>query len=260
MSDGWSTTDDFEGTVRALEDEGYIGDYYGTASRHTASIDLHCDRPGCDVYFSRLDGTDTRCPKCGLEDEVHIAESNYVWAKVASARDSIRAIAMQYVAHDSGDGETIYHCPFCGGGQVTGRSDGTVECGFCQNAFTVQIQPVHPGAPQTINGQPVEWPGQPEGTFQPDREVQPGAETGGMDQPDQAEAPPGQPSTEEPAQAPGGGPAPERKNPVPPQFANASFVTQAGHVLDTEAYMRHLAIRFADNPQDVLAEVRAERR
>lgn len=65
------------------------------------------------------------------------------------------------VAHDSGDGETIYHCPFCGGGQVTGRSDGTVECGYCQKFFTVQVQPTHPGTPQTIDGQPYENPEMP---------------------------------------------------------------------------------------------------
>lgn len=171
-------------------------------------------------------------------------------AKLSSQNDPIRMFAMQTVAHDSGDGETIYHCPFCGGGRVTGRSDGTVQCGFCSNAFTVQIQPVHPGAPQTINGQPVEWPGQPEGAFQPERVPEPGAETGDMDA-----------ETEEPAVAPGGGPPEERKNETPPPFSKgSSFITEAGHVLDAEAYMRHLAILNADDPTAVLAEVRAERR
>jgi hypothetical protein len=68
---------------------------------------------------------------------------------------------LRTVAHDSGDGETIYHCPFCGGGQVTGRSDGTVECGYCQTHFTVQVQPSHPGMPQTIDGKPHENPEMP---------------------------------------------------------------------------------------------------
>lgn len=224
----------------------------GHHGARTASLDIRCDR--CDIKFDVVGNTYTKedlvCPKCGLDDELHLDESHFIWAtKTAALRDPIRALAMQFVAHDSGDGETIYHCPFCGGGQVTGRSDGTVECGYCQNAFTVQIQPVHPGAPQTINGEPVEWPGQPEGTFQPEREASPGAETGA--------------ETTAPAEAPGGAPAPAEEEPkgkVPPQFASARFVTQAGHVVDVDAFQRHLAIRYADDQQAVLAEVRAERR
>lgn len=65
------------------------------------------------------------------------------------------------VAHDSGDGATIYHCPFCGAGQVTARSDGTVECAFCKTFFTVQVQPEHSAMPQTIDGRPFPVPGMP---------------------------------------------------------------------------------------------------
>ena len=70
-------------------------------------------------------------------------------------------LATRKVAHDSGDGETIYHCPFCGAGQVVGRSDGTAECGFCSTAFTVQVQPVMNSVPQTINGVPHVHPDMP---------------------------------------------------------------------------------------------------
>ena len=38
--------------------------------------------------------------------------------------------ALIKVAHQSGDGVTIYHCPFCGSGQVIAGSDGTVSCDF----------------------------------------------------------------------------------------------------------------------------------
>lgn len=72
-----------------------------------------------------------------------------------------KAAGLTVVAHDSGDGATIFHCPFCGAGQVTARSDGTVECGFCSTYFTVQVQPQHSAQPQTINGQPVKIPGMP---------------------------------------------------------------------------------------------------
>jgi hypothetical protein len=82
---------------------------------------------------------------------------------VAHPNDRIRAYAMQYLAHDSGDGQTVYHCPFCGGGNVIGRSDGTIECGFCNTHFTVQVQPEFAGMPQTIDGQPYDVPGMPGG-------------------------------------------------------------------------------------------------
>jgi hypothetical protein len=61
-----------------------------------------------------------------------------------------------HTAHDSGDGQTIYHCPFCGSGQVLARSDRTIECEFCHTAFTVQVQPEFSAFPQTVNGQPME--------------------------------------------------------------------------------------------------------
>lgn len=84
-------------------------------------------------------------------------------ATVARPQDRIRLQALQVVAHDSGDGQTVYHCPFCGGGNVTGRSDGTIECGFCETHFTVQVQPSFAGMPQTINGSPYDMPGMPGG-------------------------------------------------------------------------------------------------
>lgn len=58
---------------------------------------------------------------------------------------------------------TVFHCPFCGSGQVIARSDRTIECGFCSQAFTVQVQPMFPGFPQTDpeTGQPVPVPGMP---------------------------------------------------------------------------------------------------
>lgn len=53
------------------------------------------------------------------------------------------------------------NCPFCGAGQLTGRSDGTAECGFCGTAFTVQVQPSLSTQPQTIDGEPVMMPDMP---------------------------------------------------------------------------------------------------
>jgi hypothetical protein len=52
------------------------------------------------------------------------------------------------VAHDPGDPLITSHCPFCGSGQVVGRSDGTIECGFCGQHYIVRVQPAFPGMPQ----------------------------------------------------------------------------------------------------------------
>lgn len=63
------------------------------------------------------------------------------------------------VAHQSGDGITICHCPFCGSGQVIGRSDGNTECSFCNQSFLVRVQPMFSAFPQSIDGMPVQIPG-----------------------------------------------------------------------------------------------------
>src|SRR6059058_5705256 len=70
---------------------------------------------------------------------------------VAGQRHDRRTSTLRVIAHDSGDGETIYHCPFCCSGDVVGGQDGTVSCGFCKKAFTVQVQPKFKNMPQTVN-------------------------------------------------------------------------------------------------------------
>lgn len=98
------------------------------------------------------------CPSCGAD---------YGWEENLDY-DGPPVTSSRKVAHDSGDGETIYHCPFCGSGQVVGGSDGTIECEFCQSHFTVQVQPDMPTMPQTVNGQPSNMPGMPGGPANPD--------------------------------------------------------------------------------------------
>lgn len=51
-------------------------------------------------------------------------------------------------AHDPGDSQITSHCPFCGSGQVVGRSDGNIECEFCGMTYLVRIQPMFTGMPQ----------------------------------------------------------------------------------------------------------------
>lgn len=146
------------------------------------------------------------------------------------------------VAHDSGDGETIFHCPFCGSGQVIARSDGTVECEFCTTSFTVQVQPQMNAMPQTIDGVPVDIPDMPNGG---ENAMVPADQGGPVDEDGD-----GVPDEEEE-----GG---ESENP----FAKGSsryYLTAQGVALDEDSYLRHLAIKHAANRRDVIEQVRAER-
>lgn len=52
--------------------------------------------------------------------------------------------------------KVVHNCPFCGSGGVTGGSDGSIMCGFCDHTFKVFVQPKFLGAPSNIGGQPVE--------------------------------------------------------------------------------------------------------
>lgn len=150
-------------------------------------------------------------------------------------------------AHDSGDGETIYHCPFCGSGQVIARSDRTIECQFCHTCFTVQVQPQFPAFPQTINGQPVQVPGMP-------GQIGAGADPmdpmgGGMPPVDpsqvdeEGEVPPGE---EDPAE--GDEEGDEEGDDAPPWAKQSSLLrTPEGHLITADDFRRRLAIRHASD-------------
>ena len=152
--------------------------------------------------------------------------------------------------------QTLHHCPYCGSGNVTGRSDGTVECGFCQSIFKVFAQPSHPFMPQTVNGAPFEVPGSPRRTDDP------------------------VPTAGGPVPTPGAGPLPDAPGAggglerfrvdAPPaggaptagleQFrAGRRFITAKGVALPTESYLAHLAIEHADDRAAVIEQVREGR-
>jgi hypothetical protein len=59
---------------------------------------------------------------------------------------------LRKLAHDPGDMQITSHCPFCGSGQVIGRSDGNIECEFCGMTYLVRIQPMFTGMPQQPMG------------------------------------------------------------------------------------------------------------
>lgn len=179
------------------------------------------------------------------------------------------AAPIQRLAHDSGDGTTIMHCPFCGGGQVVGRSDGTVECEFCGTAFTVQVQPIYSGFPQTVNGQPFPIPGMPGQVGGPPLApgpmdaLPPGAEPADdagnpfADDADTADAEGGDAppfaddsgsDTPPPDDSSSGsdGPPPPPKGKSKTKKSSAMYRTASGARLSEAAFVEYLAVRHAD--------------
>lgn len=166
------------------------------------------------------------------------------------------------VAHDSGDGETIYHCPFCGSGQIIARSDGTIDCEFCHTMFTVQVQPEYPAFPQTINGQPVQVPGMP---GQIDSPVGAPADPNAPMDPSQVGAPPADGDGDGAVDADGDGEdddfaAPASASNQPPWLKGSALVTATGARLDPEDFVAHLAIKHAPDKAAVIEQVRARRK
>lgn len=165
------------------------------------------------------------------------------------------------------DGIHTKNCPFCGAGKIIGRQDGSVECEFCHQFFTVQVQPQFPNFPQTIDGQPQQIPGMPGQVDTPPGASVPG---GGF--------PPGEEGAEDPAEGgnpnpfgdadaepdaddaggPPDGDADDKGGDEPPPFAKKSFRTVTGARLDEENYARHLAIRLAPDRDAMIALIRQE--
>lgn len=159
------------------------------------------------------------------------------------------------MAHDSGDAEVVFHCPFCGSGQVLARNDGTIECEFCQACFTVQVQPQYPAFPQTVNGVPMQVPGM-------------GPQWGGMNEGMADNGAPGQPMPGEDDEDEGGFPGDDAEaeeedggeeggdeNP----FAKKSYRTAAGVLLTQEQFLRHVALATTHNRDALVRRMRREK-
>jgi hypothetical protein len=161
------------------------------------------------------------------------------------------------VAHDSGDGETIYHCPFCGSGQVIARSDRSIECEFCHVNFTVQVQPQFPAFPQTIDGMPVQVPGMP-GQIGMD----PSGASGGMPGDPMGMPPVSPDQVDDEGEVPGEGEAEEQEEEEgdAPPWAKQSLRTSTGQALSPEEFVRHVAIRHAADSQAMAQRVKESRR
>jgi hypothetical protein len=184
------------------------------------------------------------------------------------------------VAHDPGDPVLCSHCPFCGSGQITGRSDGGIDCAFCGQSFIVRVQPAFPGMPQApgmgaptdigpdmMGGMPMD-PGMEEGG-----EMPPGMEEEGMPPGEEGEedegAPPFGDDGEEDEGPPGGGgddDASDSGPPPPPKKSKSKkesarrYRTLAGDELTEDQYVRHLAVLHSGGHPAVLAALRRQAR
>jgi hypothetical protein len=181
--------------------------------------------------------------------------------KAMSSKQKLPSLRM--LAHDATENEAIRHCPFCGGGKIIGRADGTVECEFCHHYFTVQVQPQYPNFPQTVNGMPQDIPGMPGQVEQPgmDAGAAPGGLPPGQDGNGTGDAPPwaqdgGQGYPDDATEEKEG----DEEDDGPPPFAKqSSFRTATGALLTEEDYSRHLAIRLARDRDAMIASIRQER-
>lgn len=218
-------------------------------------MDRNCDRCGgkASPYIPRTRLPDGRLVCAGCAQAVARERKEAAMATQATRK----------TAHDSGDGATIFHCPFCGSGQVIARSDRTTECEYCHTCFTVQVQPQFPAFPQTIDGMPMQVPGMP-GQIGGPPGAPPGAD--GSMPPDQAgvgmDGGGGFPPDDEDGGAPEGEDEEEEGDDAPP-FAKGSHLTYrtaSGVPLKWDDYLRHLAIKHADDKDAVLQRVREGRR
>ena len=171
--------------------------------------------------------------------------------------------ALIKTAHGNMDGVTVFHCPFCGSGQVV-NSGTSIECTFCHSSFTVLVQPQFPMMPQTVDGQPY-TPGQQPGNdpTTPAPAAAPGGEDdeGSFGGDQLSEKLPDDSSGDAAGGDDSGNPFAKKddsdKPPAPKESAvHAAYITEEGVVLSESAYMAHLAIKFTAHRAETLAEVK----
>jgi len=236
---------------------GFHGSKNVSAPKVSAAIDPDdletcqaCGAPIGDAGLVRTDGL-LRCGDGCKED-----------AKT-SARTPAKASSTPRIAHDMGDGETPLHCPMCGSGQTTARSDGGIDCGFCGKTYTVRVQPRFPATPQTINGMPVDMPGMPGVPITPvdlspdplDAGVVP-APTATASEPGAGFSPAGIGGADGFSQAGSGGFFPAGSDHA---AVTSSYRTATGALLTEESYLAHLAITYAADKDAAVDAVRAAR-
>lgn len=164
------------------------------------------------------------------------------------------------MAHDSGDPEVIFHCPSCGSGQVTARSDGSVECAFCGMCFTVQVQPQYPAFPQTVNGMPVQVPGMgPQWSGQEDANSQRAQQAQeGIAVPEDEQGSDGalSPTTQDDLDSEDTDEPDKTGNP----FAKRSYRSLQGAMLTEDQLLRHIALETTRDRARMLTTIRGLRK
>lgn len=177
------------------------------------------------------------------------------------------------LAHDPGDPLVTSHCPFCGSGQVVGRSDGTIGCDFCGQNYIVRVQPAFPGMPQMPGGPGAPSDVGPDGGLLDPGMVGPdgapvdgggpppedaGTEGGPEGLPDDGEEPP-PPGDDGGDDATPSGPPPKKKSGKGDnKKESARFRGIEGQSLTEEQLIRHLAVRLSGAHPRVMAVLRAE--
>lgn len=215
-------------------------------------------------------------------------------AVLTNPQDTLDGTYFVRVAHVSGNTIDAIHCPFCGSGSVVARSDGSIECGFCTAAYTVQVAPQFSAFPMTADGMPYPWPGRPDGGMPvPGAEDAQGAIPGaggpivGGEQDQGEQGPPwaedgedededAEPGGADDETAEQGLPTDQENNlndqdeaeirgaktpPFPPKDKKTkkkSYLIGTTSV-PAEEYMRHLAIKTAHNPEAMATLVRVSR-
>jgi len=197
------------------------------------------------------------------------------------------------LAHDPGDPLITSHCPFCGSGQVIGRSDGTIECEFCGQNYIVRVQPAFPGSPQMPGegGAPSDI-GPDGGVLPPDALGPDGLPMGGGPMPpddpemdedgsappfgddeegdggEDADGPPGEEADDSGGPPASVSPPPKskgdtkgdggKKDKPKKKGSLRTYTGLGGQVLTEDQYVRHLAITLSGSHPHVLAQLRAE--
>jgi hypothetical protein len=173
-------------------------------------------------------------------------------------------------AHGFAQTDTVKHCPFCGSGDVWGGSDGTITCEFDGATFQVSVEPQFPSAPGSMNGVPLNIDGDPDAMGQADadeamaipegvspssgEDLGPGEEE--TDEDEEEGGPPWANGEDEDEDDEDEGPAQDEGAGGGVPWKSGSYRTFAGDRLSEGLYLRHLAIRHAEEPQLVLAEMR----
>lgn len=188
-----------------------------------------------------------------------------------------RGVSLRKTAHDPGDPLITSHCPFCGSGQVVGRSDGTIMCDFCGQAYIVRVQPAFPGMPQMPAGPGAPSDVGPDGGMIPPDAVGPDGMPAdpGMEEDDEG-APPfggdedtGPPDDDNGAPSSGGpssgrGKSDDSGSKKKPSKSGSgktlAYRGFDGQLLNEDQYVRHLAVALSGAHPAVMAALRADAR